>query len=597
MAHPASHPVRRSPGSRLAGILLLAATLALSLATYQGVRYASLARLDTEIQDRLTVARHAVVSEIERFRYLPGLVGQDARVTGLLQGEAPAEAANGYLRRVRDLSGVDEIYVIDPSGTTRAASNWNEPGSFLGQNYGFRPYFRRALAEGEARYYAVGVTTGKPGYFLASRLGPADRPLGVAVAKVDLAGLQATWVRAGEAVALADPLGVVFLAGPQGWLYRPLAPLDPQSRALLHAERRYAGLAVDEAQPLGPEMATDAGLALRVADAAIAPDDWRLLVGLPTAPALATARLSGLIVALAGLLASAGLLALHERRQLLRERLNQHALLEQAVAERTEALAHEIEERRRAEHELRETHEHLVHAAKLAVLGRMSSTIVHEVSQPLSALEATLAAAELHLGRDNPERALRSVRSGRDLLLRMQKMVKALKSFGSRQRLDPPEPVDMGTVLAAAAEVLAPRLRELGVRLELPPAEVLPPVRGHAVRLEQVATNLILNAAEATASGGGRDPVEVRLEPLAEGLRLTIADRGPGIPEALREKILEPFFTTRTTGLGLGLSIVRTMLEQMAGSLSFAERPGGGTLTQVDLALYEPGREALRRRA
>lgn len=590
-------PFRRSPGSLAAGALLLAATLTLSIATFLGIRYAGLAALDADLQDRLTVARHAVVTEVERFRYLPGVVGQDARVLALLAGAASADEANLYLRRVRELSGVDELYVINPSGTTVAASNWNEPGSFLGQNYGFRPYFRRALDEGEARYYAVGVTTGKPGYFLASRLGTAERPLGVAVAKVDLAGLQATWVRAGEAVALADPLGVVFLAGPQGWLYRPLTPLDADSLDLLRAERRYSGLAVDEAEPLGPAMATDAGGALRMADATIAPDDWRLLVGLPVAPAIATARLSALIVALAGLLASAGLLVLHERRQLLRERLNQHALLERAVAERTEALAHEIEERRRAERELRETHEHLVHAAKLAVLGRMSSTIVHEVSQPLSALDTTLAAAELHLDREDAARALRSVRSGRDLLVRMQKMVKALKSFGSRQRLEPPSAVDMGGVLAAAAEVLAPRLRELGVTLDLPPVQEWPSVRGHAVRLEQVATNLILNAAEATAAGGRRDPVEVRLERSGGGLRLTIADRGPGIPEAMREKILEPFFTTRTSGLGLGLSIVRTMLDQMAGHLSFAERPAGGTLTRVDLALYEPGREALRRRA
>ncbi|MGP3699320.1 ATP-binding protein [Rhodobacter sp. NSM] len=597
MPRPTFASFRRSSGSLLPAALLLAGTLALAAATYFGVRFAGLSALDADLRDRLTVARHAVVAEVERFRYLPGLVGQDARVLALLSGAAPSEAANVYLRRVRELSGVDEIYVIDPTGDTVAASNWNEPGSFLGQNYGFRPYFRRALEEGEARYYAVGVTTGKPGYFLASRLGPPERPLGVAVAKVDLAGLQSTWVRAGEAVALADPLGVVFLAGPQGWLYRPLAPLSEEDRALLRAERRYAGLSAEGAEPLLSAMTTDAGEELRMADAVIAPDDWRLLVGLPVAPAIATARLSALIVALAGFLASAGLMAWNERRQLLRERLNQHALLERAVAERTEALAHEIEERRRAERELRETHEHLVHAAKLAVLGRMSSTIVHEVSQPLSALEATLAAAELHLGREDRERTMRSVRSGRDLLVRMQKMVKALKSFGSRQRLDPPEAVEMGAVVAAAAEVLAPRLRELGVRLDLPPAGALPAVRGHAVRLEQVATNLILNAAEATASGGGSDPVEVRLDPVDGGLRLTIADRGPGIPEALRDKILEPFFTTRTTGLGLGLSIVRTMLDQMAGHLSFAARPGGGTITRVDLALYEPGREALRRRA
>ena len=569
---------------------LLAMTALLSAAAFGLAHFTGTARLEADLRDRLTVTRHSVVTEIERFRYLPAVVGQDARIRALLAdpgNTAAAAAANAYLQTVRDLSGVDELYVTDADGLTVAASNWNQPGSFLGHSYAFRPYFQGAMQEGAARYYAVGVTTGKPGYFLSARLGPATAPTGVAVVKVDMATLEGTWVRANEHVALADPDGVIFLSGPRNWKYRPLEPLPAPALERILAERRYDGLDIAAAPPLDGAIASDSREPLRIAQAALEPDGWQIVVGLPSAPVLRGAwQLAGL-AALAGLLASVGALIFWQRRQLIRLKLTQNAVLERRVAERTVELAHEIEERRRAEDELRQTHESLVHAAKLAVLGRMSAAIVHEVSQPLSALDNTLAAAELHLSRGDTGKAGTSLGSARGLLRRMQTMVRHLKTFGAKQKLAPPEPVDMGAVLAASAEILEPRLRELGVALALPSQATLPPVSGDAVRLEQVATNLLLNAAEASA---GAAPVSIIAALALEGtgLRLTIADRGPGIPEDMREKIMEPFFTTRVTGegLGLGLSIVRTILEQTGGSLTFSPRPGGGTLTLVDLPLH-----------
>ncbi|WP_228461893.1 sensor histidine kinase [Paracoccus liaowanqingii] len=563
---------------------LVAAMAALALLVLDGARQAGLARLDADLQNRLTLTRHAVTAQIERYRYLPALIGQDARILSLL--DRPGDdrsAANAYLKATRALSGVDQIYVLDPQGRALAASNAGEPGSFVGQDYAFRPYFRQALTRGAARYYAVGVTTGIPGYFLASRIGSAEAPLGVAVAKVDMGGLQATWASADQSVALADAAGVVFLAGQPDWLFRPLDPLDDATARQLDGEQRYAGQAVPTAAPLRAALT-----GLRLAEVPLQPDGWPILAAEPLAPVERQAQLLALLAGLSGLLVSALAVGWRQRRQLIRVRLNQNAELERRVAERTEALAHEIDQRRRAQDELREAHESLVHAAKLAVLGRMSTTIVHEVSQPLSALDSTLAAAELHLGAGREARAVASLAAARALLMRMQKMVRNLKSFGARQRADPPEAVDMARVLTAGAEVLAPRLRDLGQRLALTLPPGLPAVSGQAVRLEQVVINLILNAAEAAAGAGARAPVRVALEPAPGGLRLTILDRGAGIDPALQDRIQEPFFTTRVTGegLGLGLSITRGILDQIGATLAFHPRPGGGTVTVVDLPLY-----------
>ncbi|WP_126975848.1 sensor histidine kinase [Frigidibacter oleivorans] len=573
------------PPRRLALLLILVAALA--GAAMFASREAGLRRLDDELQRRLTLTRHAVTAQIERYRYLPDVIAQDARITELLTAGAggSTEAANRYLRAARDLSGVDELYLLDAAGRTLAASNFAEPGSFVGHNYAFRPYFRQAMTSGAGRYYAVGVTTGVPGYFLASRIGPAGAPLGVAVAKVDMSELSRTWAEAEQDIALADDLGVVFLSGQQEWLYRPLDGLGPDALALIEAEQRYAGLSIAETGPLRDALR---GSGLRLAEAGLQPDGWRILAALPLAGVQAQARLMGAVAAMAGLLGAALGVGLWQRRQLTRMRLEQNAMLERRVAERTEALAREIDERRRAQEELSAAHESLVHAAKLAVLGRMSSTIVHEVSQPISALDSTLAAAELHLAAGRDGKAAASIGSARALLVRMQKMVRNLKRFGARQRLEPPEPVDMVAVLTASAEVLAPRLRELGQRLELDLQDGLPPVRGHAIRLEQVATNLILNAAEANAAAGSTAPLQAGLSLGPDMLRLVVADRGPGIGPELQGRIEEPFFTTRLSGegLGLGLSITRGILDQAGGRLAFQPRPGGGTLAEVELPLY-----------
>lgn len=576
----------------------LAASVLCALAGYGLTWRYEMRSLDRQLSDRLTLAGHSVAAEVDRFRYLPAVAAQDARVLGLLRGGdvAALDAANAYLQRVRDLSGVDELYLLDPKGRTIAASNWNRTDSFVGQDYAFRPYFVDAMTRGTGRYYAVGVTTGKPGYFLSLRLGPATAPLGVVVVKVDMTNLETAWVRADEAVGLADRTGVVFMSGRRDWRYRPLDRLSAADIADLREERRYSGLGVAEAVPLRASDGTihDRAGALRVATAAVEPDGWRLFVAAPLAAARATAALAATVTALGGAVLTGLGLLLWQRRQIVRIRLEQADVLERRVAERTEALAREVEERRQAQDELRRTHASLVHAAKLAVLGRMSATVVHEVSQPISALDATLAAAELHLAKGDGTRAAASIGSARGLLRRMQEMVRTLRQFGARQKPAPPAPVEVAGALAAALDVLEPRLRELGLRAEagdLPPD--LPPVSGQPAQLQQVLTNLILNAAEATASipATPREPLRIALAPgddNARVLRLAILDRGPGIPDEMREQVFEPFYTTRVTGegLGLGLSIVRSILEGMGGRLVFRPRDGGGTVTVLELPVY-----------
>jgi two-component system C4-dicarboxylate transport sensor histidine kinase DctB len=597
-------PIRHRPIGL--AILTLAVVSCLALGAWRVAYLRGLGDVERQVEDRLTLNLRAVESEIERFRYLPGVVGEDERITALLQLPLPQTiaAANSYLQTVRSMSGVDELYVLDLDGETLAASNWNEPGSFVGHNYAFRPYFVDAVATGSGRFYAVGVTTGKPGYFLSSRINANGRPVGVAVAKVDMAPLAETWAAAGERSAIADREGVVFLSGDPDWTYRPLEALSEQTIARLEQQRRYDGVDLAAAAPLAPRSGSTQSLVVvgegethLLGLRAVEPDGWQLLSTLPLEPVDREARLVGGLAALVAVLALGAWLVFNQRRQIIRFKLDQNAVLEERVVERTRELAHEVEERRRTEAELRATQENLIHAAKLAALGRMSAAIVHEVSQPLSALDNTLAAADLHAQRDAPGEVRRLLEGGRNLLKRMQRTIKHLRNFSSRRDPGPPEPVQLPGVLDAAMDILAPQARDAGVVVTAAWEPGLPAVSGNSVRLEQVFINLILNAIEATAAAGN---AAVRLIAHSQGegsVVVDISDTGAGIPETVRERLFEPFFTTKSKGesLGLGLSISRTLLEEFGGALQFDPGSDGGTVARVTLPVYRAGAVAAQK--
>ncbi|WP_338721333.1 ATP-binding protein [Devosia sp. XK-2] len=583
---------------RIAGAVLV---FGLAAAAYLLAHEAGMDRLAGQLRDRLTLSQRSVESEIERFAYLPQVLGEDNRVLALLNqpSDERVQLVNRYLANVARHAQADAVYLIDRTGLTLAASNWDLPSSFVGHNYGFRPYFSDALALGRGAYYAVGVTTGVPGYFLSSRIDGPDGPLGVAVVKVDMSPLERVWAEAGEMTGVADSAGIVFLSGVPNWRYRPLYALSDTDKTRIQAERRYDGNDVFSRVPLvdvletsGLTTVSQEGLPrLAMSTALIAPKGWRLFSALPSAPVRDQAQLVAGVVGLLTLVCLLLGLYAYQRQQLTRFRLEQNAVLERRVAERTGALAREVEERKRAEDELRHTQDSLIHAAKLAALGRMSAAIVHEVSQPLSALDNTLAAASLHVRKQNIEKSAASIQAGRDLLKRMQRTIKNLRTFSSRAKSLPSEPISLEQSIAEALEIVAPRARESGVTTVLEGADRAIMAAVNPVRIEQVFINLLINAIDATASMGNSQ-VLVRLGQSGDMALVEFCDAGPGIPHDIADQITEPFFTTKATGegLGLGLSISRAILEDYQGTLGFTSAPGGGTCATVclPLAFHQP---------
>ena len=581
---------RRTPAAAWA----LAVTLGILTVflVWQAAYNTGVSRAERALDQRLQLFARAVESEIEKFRSLAPVLARDARVRWALASGA-TEAANTYLAAVAADTGADVLYVLDPQGLTVAASNHATAQSFVGHNYRFRPYFQDALTLGQGRYYAVGVTTGKPGYFLSSAIREGGTLLGVAVVKVDMAPLEASWAKANPLVALADSDGVVFLAGRADWKYRPIAPLAAERLARLAESRKYAGIELAAARPLFAENTSEsmpstvtAG-ALLFRTAPLAPEGWLLLAAGDRSAITASAGLAAVVAALLLLLSAAAVAVLYQRRQLLRAKLENHDALERAVAERTAELAREVQERRRAEADLRAAQDSLVQAASLAALGRMSAAIAHEVSQPLAAIENTLATAGLYAERGDSAQSGRFLRKARALTERIQRTVRHLKTL-ARPDVSKTRPVALAKSVEAAIDLVQHRARGRNVAIvtEIPRGPVF--VHANDIGVEQIVLNLLNNALDALADTPAAR-VRVSIAQDGESGLLTVADNGPGIDDAVLAHITEPFFSTKQAGegLGLGLSICRAIVGKFGGVLRVGRAAEGGAEFIVTLPLAE----------
>ncbi|MCB1352038.1 MAG: sensor histidine kinase [Rhodobacteraceae bacterium] len=539
-----------------------------------------------QLDQTLLLTERAVEAEVERLSSLPAIAAEDERVRSALAGTGALQDANRYLETVAVHAQAGDLFLLDAQGDTIAASNWNRPGSFVGQNYGFRPYFKQAMEQGQGQFYGIGVTTGVPGYFLSRRI-DADGVLGVLVVKLDLRPLQTIWRTADADVALADEHGVVFLSARPDWEYRALTRLDPDVLSELEATRAYKGADLAATDPLltGTLTQNDAAGDGWIGRISTMPSTgWQVIAARSTAGLQLLSFGAAVLAAFATLALIATFKAWDQRRQIIALRLSQSENLEAMVRARTADLGREVEARTQVEIDLRATQEALVHTEKMAALGRMSAAIVHEISQPLAAMEATLSAAELGLDKNDTATATR-LGKARTLIRRMQRTTKHLKSF-ARKDVAERSLIDLRAPVASALELVAPRARAIGVLPVFHAPDGKIEVMAGVVRIEQVVANLLLNALDAVAD---MPEAQITVTLTAEDgqARLCVADTGKGIPETDLPDVTEPFFSTKVTGesLGLGLAICKAILSDFHGSLEISSDLGHGTRVTATVPL------------
>ena len=179
---------------------------------------------------------------IDRYRALPAVLALDPELIQALRGpvdETLQDALNRKLERINGAANSSTLELLDHSGLAVAASNWRLPTTYVGSNYGFRPYFKQTRSQGSGRFYAVGVTSGVPGYFLSSAVTDEQgRFLGAMVVKLEFPELEREWRQGSDVLLVSDARGITFIANQDGWRYRELQPLSGADRKIGRASCR-----------------------------------------------------------------------------------------------------------------------------------------------------------------------------------------------------------------------------------------------------------------------------------------------------------------------------------------------------------------------
>jgi len=199
----------------------------------------------TSAQGQLGLFASDLEAEIEKFSFLPRVLSRNQKFKNLLlpdkQSSALISSVNQDLSYVNAVSNTEVIYLMRPEGTTIAASNWDATDSFIGGNFVFRPYFKNAIAGLEGRYFALGTTSKRRGYYFSAPV-PGERakpPAGVIVVKVNIDKLEESWQEYAMTFLVTDNNGVVFSSNSPEWRFRTLRPLSASALRDISNNQQY----------------------------------------------------------------------------------------------------------------------------------------------------------------------------------------------------------------------------------------------------------------------------------------------------------------------------------------------------------------------
>jgi signal transduction histidine kinase len=254
-----------------------------------------------------------------------------------------------------------------------------------------------------------------------------------------------------------------------------------------------------------------------------------------------------------------------------------------ALRERVHSLIENVDQ---TQSELEQSRAHLLQAEKLAMVGKLAAGVAHTIRNPLTSVNMRLFSLERSLKlsqtqREDFEVIAEEVRHIDTIVQNFLEFARPPKL--KMQSISPSEVVDM------ALQLLRHRLESYGVQVELDRQHPLPEVKADPEQLKEVLINLLVNACEAMGEGGSiliREEEGVA-EPLGRVVVIRVKDNGPGIPKSVRDKVFQPFFSTKEEGTGLGLSIAYRIVEEHGGWLSLKSREGEGTTFTITLPCRE----------
>lgn len=541
-----------------------------------------------------------LLGTLRRYEELPQILGGLPVLRQALQQPGDPllqKIANEALADIRRRTGADVIYLLQPDGTTQVASNWAQADSFVHRNFAFRPYYREAMQGRLARFFGLGTTSIKRGYYFASAVKEGSRIIGVLVVKVDLEHIERLWGNSPEQLLVIDNYGVVILSSREDWRFHASRPLSAAERDEIHANIPYPA---QDPKPLRLQQSAWLSQSRTLPETG-----WTVSIYAPRTlierPVRSVLLIGG--ATLLALLLLLTLLTLSRRHYLDRIALEAEAKrqLEERVLERTRELENanaqlqqEVHEREQAQRELMRAQDEVVQAGKLTALGTMSASISHELNQPLAAIRSYADNARVLLDHQRTEDARGNLEQISDLTTRMASIIAHLKAYARGARRAP-ENVQLQPAIEDALSMVASRRRAMNVELlrDVPDAPLW--VQAGETRLRQILGNLLTNALDALAEKAPPRRLWVIASQDQHGVTLTLRDNGPGFSEDALAHAHEPFFTTKTTakGLGLGLAICDNLLRALGGRLEMGNHLEGGAVVRLHLLPGVPGVAAM----
>ncbi|MBF0318561.1 MAG: hypothetical protein HQL01_01980 [Nitrospirae bacterium] len=590
--------------------------------------------LKKEARQHLEIYNTYLTNKIDGYSVYPLILSENFPIKDLCANPSNSGVVNTYLSHFNNAIGASATYVLNKDGIAIASSNWNSPESFVGKNYSFRPYFRRAVKGVSDKYVAIGVTSKAPGYYVSSPVKKDNVVTGVVVVKYNLDLLTPKTKEVMGKLLITDGNDVIFTSNDEAFQFYTMRKLPEGVLSEIRENKQYEGSAL---QPLpikselhhgdatlitlNPSALTSGREAKYVVErlklqengwnvyllSEVAELDKKIFVNM----AIASSIIAMMFIVV--------LLLINLRLRKMKKKLIEHRVeLEHKVNERTqelndinEKLLVELVERRRLENALKiktdelehineklmelvqkEVSEHskkeqlLIQQSRMAAMGEMIGVIAHQWRQPLNAISLIvqdLDDAFIH-GEMNREYLKTTIQSTMQYVGFMSQTIDDFKNFlkPSKVKLK----FDVKEAVLEIVSMFDGIFKKDSVVMSMENSEGTYLTTGYPNEFKQVILNIINNSRDAIvsrrkagllerSSPGGIKIGLGKMEDAesAEGVKIiiTIVDNGGGIPEDIINRIFDPYFTTKPEDKGTGIGLYM--------SKTIIENNMGGRLT------------------
>ncbi len=437
-------------------------------------------------------------------------------------------------------------------------------------------------------FFGIGTTSKQPGFYISTSVKDRNKVVAVTVAKVDLSVLENIWIDAGENLFVTNQDGIVILSSKTPWKYRTLKTLKASQLANIQLQKQFSnqGLSpLSSATTNKKEQLNIDEITYIHQSAKIQDTNWTLhyLTPVSLINQLAVASWTKTGFALLATLAIVLLWWLSQSSSKLKTSLRESANLR----ELNNLLKTEIEHRHQVESELRIVQTKIERTSKLAAMGQLSASIIHELGQPLSAMKTYIAGAQLSAANNNNSSQEISVLPKLDALVdRMSKISQQLHFFSHTGDKSLSE-VDIRDALNGALMIISPALKQDSIKLSLEFEDKPYLVKSNQIRIEQVLVNLINNSRAALEFSDEKHITISLYIKEQQHLIIKVEDTGTGIAEETLQILFDPFYTTKPSGvgLGLGLTISHNIIHELNGTLSAHNNADSGSTFIITLPI------------